>query len=59
MVKTLIMTPTCVSSDAGILVVGDFFTSIFCGLIIFGILGQMSFQINVPIDDVVDSGNVM
>lgn len=42
--------------DALIISVADTFTSLLAGFVIFSILGNLAFELNVPVKDVVDSG---
>ncbi|CAG2105152.1 unnamed protein product [Medioppia subpectinata] len=39
--------------------IGDFLTSIFCGSVVFAMIGYMAHALNKPIDDIVQSGTVI
>ncbi len=36
--------------------IGDFLTSIFCGSVVFAMIGYMAHALNKPIDEIVQSG---
>lgn len=46
----------CVDRDAVVVSVADGVTSLFCGFVIFSVLGYMAFVTGRPVSEVTDSG---